>query len=312
MPERIQCSFNLRRARILVPAEQRFDARTLGTKIKEFYEESNAADRIRGEGQRDFRDRQLIDLVSTSGGITQGVIYAWEEGVPARELHIPRNGQQVWIGNAEANRQEGDKCAEWERGMVFFAIKGDYVAYCTRKTGVKLFTETVEDALRKMLRCTVSVTLDPLPALDLRDEILSDNVECVSLCSGIQTESSQHGIWKFGLKTLQAFGGLLGDSSQHFEEDISDELVVKVTFKPKDKRHLSGGSRRVLAQIARRLGDFPNMRIRLRDGRELTQEQLRINGTKYIEGSNHLPQVDTLLRQLSFWLENHLPPNADV
>ena len=312
MSERIPCSFNLRRARIHVPAGQHFDVRTLGTKIHEFYEASNVADRIRGEGQTESNERQVIDLVSTSGDITQGVVYAWEKGAHARQLHFPENGLQVRLGNAEAQKQEGDKFSEWERGMVFFAIKGDYVAYCTRKSGITLFTETVQDALSKLLGYAVSITLDPLPALDLRDEILNDNVERISVSPGIQTESNQHGRWMYGQRTLRFLGGLLGDTSQQFEEDISNELVVEVAFKPKDKRHLSGESRRALAQIARSLEDFPNMKIRLRDGRELTREKLRINETKYIEGCNHLPGIDILLSKLSYWLETHLPPNADV
>ena len=311
MSERILCSFNLRRVRITVPAEQHFEAQTLGAKICEFYESSNAADRIQGEGRSEIRERQLIDLVSTAGGITQGVIYAWEQGVPARELHIPENGRQVRIGNAEANRREGDRCAEWERGMVFFAIKGDYVAYCTRKANVKLFTDIVQYALSRLLGYTSLITLDPLPALDLRDDILN-NVERVSVRSDLQTEPSPHGGWEFCQRAGRFLTGLLGDTLQRFEEDISNELAVEVTFKPKDKRYLSGDSRRILAKIVRSLEDFPNMRIRLRDGRDLTADRLCINEKLPIEGSNHFPGIDTLLRQLSSWLETHLPPNADV
>lgn len=313
MTERTTFVFHLCRIELTCPSDgPRIRPEEVGTQLVSFYKERDASERIHGEGQEDVIERRLVDKVSESGGVVRGIVLGWDKDAHIETVRVPESGRNVKMDQMGAAKKKGDKVAEFVRCSAYFALKGDYVAYVTRHARASLVEEALSEILSNRLKKTITVSLLPIPSPQWKDEDLK-KLAAIRFAHSVETDSLAGGKrYHFSDKTKSFLGSLFADSKQRFTEDISGILVAEITIKPKAMRNLSGESRRALMDLARRLRDFPNVKLLLSDGRTISKETIAVAEKVRIETSHRIPNSDTMLEKLSAWLIAKLPGNADV
>ncbi len=313
MTERTTFVFHLCRIELTCPSDgPHVCPEEMGKHLLSFYEERDASERIHGEGQEDVIERQLVDKVSESEGIVRGIVLGWDKDAHMETVRVPESGRNVKMDQIGAAKKKGDKFAEFVRCSAYFAIKGNYVAYVTRRARVSLVAETLSGILSNRLKKTITVSLLPIPSPQWKDEDLQ-KIAAIQVAQSVETEAKAGGKrYHFSDKIKSFLGAIFVDSKQRFTEDISGILVAEITIKPKNKKNLSGESRRALADVARRFRDFPNVKLHLSDGRTISKETIAVAEKVRIETFHRIPNNDTMLELLSGWLIAKLPDNADV
>lgn len=318
MAEKIQCTFHLCKLRVMDCEQRReLSARTVARTILDFYNNHTPVDRIRGEGASEHNNRQLLGRVSMKDGILTGITFDWEKDAHVQTIHIPQQGNEIRFDDIGAHKQEGDKFAEIVRSSAAFALKGAYIAYCGKNARKNLLQEVFTYVLTASLNRTIAVDFDPLPANHLTDDILN-KISKMRITHRIDTEESCQSRenttsrYRYTPKTKQFFAGILGDTNRKFSEDISGDLEMSISINVKNKHHLSGDSRRIVGELARMFIDMPNAKIWLDDNNYLTKDDMQISKIMQVASINRIPIYNALLIQLSQWLANNLPRNADV
>lgn len=312
MTERTTFVFHLCRIELMCPSDgPRISPDEVGEHLLSYYEERDASERIHGEGQEDKIERELVDKVSKSGGVVRGIVLGWDKDAHIETVRVPETGRNVKMEQVGVAKKEGDKFAEFVRCSAYFAMKGDYIAYVTRRARASVVEEILSVILTNRLKKTITVSLLPIPSPQWKDEDLK-KIVAVRFAHEVETESQSGGRrYRFSDKTKGFLGSLFADSKQRFTADISGILVAEITIKPKAVRNLDGESRRALADVAKKLRDFPNVKLVLSGGRTISKETIAVAEKVRIDTSHRIPNSDTMLEKLSGWLIANLPDNAN-
>lgn len=277
--------------------------------ILAFYKAYSPAERIHGEGDSKHNDRQLLHYISESWGIIRGVAFDWEQDAHAQTIHIPTEGPNVHFETIGVEKQAGDKVAEFIRSTAAFAIKGDYIAHCEKNARATLLQNTLSFVISTQFKRTIQVELIPLPSRELTDELLN-RISDMEVKHELNAEHASPNRYQYTERTKRFLPKLMGDTCKKFTEDISGDLELKFSIKVKNKHHLSGESRRIMSQLAQIFIALPHAKIRLNDNSYLTREKMQISQVFKVDADHRNPVYDTLLIELSNWLEKNLPLNS--
>ena len=313
MSETCECTFNLYRLHVIYPKEGTpIHAKDVGSKIRAYYKSQQAAGRVFGLKDANPQEGRLLDNLSELDGIVRGQIWNWEPGASVPELHIPKEGEKVETEAITATKRDGDAIAEVGKGMCFFAIHGEYIAFCVKAAQASLLSTVLAEILNQKRKAEQAVSIEflSIPAPEWTDEILNKAKE-MKLRPILNTQEDDSGKFKFDAKTKSLLS-IFGDVSQHFSQDVSEDIELTISLRIRNKRKCSADSRRLVTSLLRQLSNTPNLCVVLNDTKVLTADTMRIKGAITVNAKGKIPDSEDVLTKLTTWLVDNIPGDADV